>query len=134
MRIRFCTKSSSSVYFMLTSSDGEHHTKPLATRNSTSQGGRADDTIRGHGTGIAFPTTELRYILPLEGDHMARLSTIPDDPRTDEPPILDAATQWKRECLLSDGSIFSNSSLWSIPNLAILDEHFSKNPIVGDEA
>lgn len=64
---------------------------------------------------------------------MAQLSTIPNDPQTDEPPILDAIQHWKRRCFLSDGSVFSNSSLWSIPNLTTLAEHFSQNPILGDE-
>src|SRR5450631_3265277 len=64
---------------------------------------------------------------------MARLSTVPNHPGTDEPPILEAAQEWKRKCLLSDGSIFSDSRLWTASNLAILDEHFIKNPITGDE-
>jgi hypothetical protein len=34
---------------------------------------------------------------------------------------------------LSEGSIFSASSLWTETNLRILEEHFSKNPIVGDQ-
>jgi hypothetical protein len=65
---------------------------------------------------------------------MARLSTVPDYPQQHQPPILDAAQQWKRKCFLSDGSIFSNSSLWTTTNLITLDERFSKNPILGDEA
>jgi len=80
-----------------------------------------------------FPATVLSYILPALGAQMARLSTIPNDLRIDEPPILDAAQEWKRKCLLSDGSVFSNSPLWTIPNLTILEDHFSKNPILGDE-
>jgi hypothetical protein len=64
---------------------------------------------------------------------MARLSTVSDHPGTDEPPILDAAQEWKRKCLLSDGSIFSGSGLWTPSNLAILDERFINNPIKGEE-
>jgi hypothetical protein len=44
---------------------------------------------------------------------MARLATVPDHPGTNEPPILDAAQEWKRKCLLSDGSILSDSRLWT---------------------
>ena len=64
---------------------------------------------------------------------MARLLTTPDHPRTDQPPILDAIQKWKRECLLSDRSILSNSRLWTVPNLVTLEEHFTKNPIEGGE-
>jgi hypothetical protein len=64
---------------------------------------------------------------------MARLTSTPDHLKTDQPPILNAAQQWKERCLLSDGSIFSDSSLWTEANLRILEEHFSKNPIVGDQ-
>ena len=64
---------------------------------------------------------------------MARLLTSPDDPKSDQPPILDAVQQWKQKCLLADSSVFSNVPLWTIANLAILDEHFIKNPITGDE-
>jgi hypothetical protein len=64
---------------------------------------------------------------------MARLSTYPDDPKSDQPPILDAVQQWKQKCLLSDGSVFSNAPLWTTPNLAILEEHFIQNPITGEE-
>ena len=35
---------------------------------------------------------------------------------------------------MSAGSVLSNSSLWTLPNLAALDECFSKNPITGGEA
>ncbi len=62
---------------------------------------------------------------------MARLSTSPNHPRSDQVPILDAAQQWKQKCFLSDGSVLSNFSLWTESNLGILEEHFIKNPIVG---
>jgi hypothetical protein len=64
---------------------------------------------------------------------MARLSTVPDYPKEDQPAILNAAQQWKQKCLLSDGSGFSNSPLWTISNFAILDERFIKKPITGDQ-
>jgi len=65
---------------------------------------------------------------------MARLSTVADDPRTEHASILDAAQQWKQKCLLSDGSIFTTSDLWTKGNLSTLDKCFSQNPISGDEA
>jgi 5-methylcytosine-specific restriction protein B len=64
---------------------------------------------------------------------MARLLTVPAHPKEDQPPILDAVKQLKQKCLLFDGSVFSNSPLWTISNFSILDEHFIKNPIVGDQ-
>jgi MoxR-like ATPase len=64
---------------------------------------------------------------------MARLSTVPDYPKEDQPPILNAAQQWKQKCLLSDGSVFSNSPLWTRSNFTILDEHFVRKPIIGDQ-
>src|SRR5947208_16103109 len=59
---------------------------------------------------------------------MARLSAI-----AQLPLILDAAQQWKRKCLLAEGSIFSDSQLWTPLNLAALDQHFTQNPQAGDE-
>jgi hypothetical protein len=64
---------------------------------------------------------------------MARLSTVPDYPKEDQPPILNAVQQWRQKCLLSDGSVFSNSQLWITSNFTVLDEHFIKNPIVGEQ-
>jgi 5-methylcytosine-specific restriction protein B len=59
---------------------------------------------------------------------MARLSNIPG-----LPAILAAADQWKRDCLLGNGSLLSSSQLWTIPNLASLDEHFVQHPLLGNE-
>jgi hypothetical protein len=64
---------------------------------------------------------------------MARLKTLPEHPRTNEPPILDAIQRWKRDCLLSDRSVFGNSLLWTKENLVILDERFTGNPIEGGD-
>jgi dynein-related subfamily AAA family protein len=64
---------------------------------------------------------------------MARLSTVPEYPKLDQAPVLEAAQRWKDKCLLSDGSVFSNYPLWTEPNLAALEEHFINNPITGDE-
>jgi len=64
---------------------------------------------------------------------VARLSTVPEHAETDEPSILNAAQVWKQKCMLSDGSVFSDSKLWTASNLAILDEQFIENPIKGDE-
>lgn len=58
---------------------------------------------------------------------------LPITPKIDEPPLLNAGAQWKQKCLLSDGSIFSSSPLWTISNFTILDEHFIKKPILGDQ-
>src|ERR1700730_9099953 len=69
-----------------------------------------------------------------QGDPMARLSTVPDHQRRDQHPILDASQQCKRRCLLSDGSVFPDSSLWTILNRVTLDDRFSKNPIAEDQS
>jgi 5-methylcytosine-specific restriction protein B len=41
--------------------------------------------------------------------------------------ILDAAATWAERCLVHDGSVFGDESLWTIPKLAELDRHFVRN-------
>src|SRR5262249_25100754 len=59
---------------------------------------------------------------------MARLSTLKQ-----LPAIVAAAEQWKQTCFLHDGSVLSNSRLWTVSNLTSLDQHFIQNPQHGDE-
>jgi 5-methylcytosine-specific restriction protein B len=57
---------------------------------------------------------------------MARLSKLPN-----LSAILNAAQHWKQRCLVGDGSVLSNSELWSQTNLALLDQYFIQAPMVG---
>jgi len=43
-------------------------------------------------------------------------------------PILGAAQHWKNVALLSDGSVFDGDPVWTLPNLAALDEYFINQP------
>ncbi|MCZ4346440.1 hypothetical protein [Devosia neptuniae] len=47
--------------------------------------------------------------------------------------VLEAATRWKAECFISEGSILSTKSLWTGSNLVTLSGVFDANPIVGTE-
>jgi 5-methylcytosine-specific restriction protein B len=47
-------------------------------------------------------------------------------------PILDAAATWAERCLVLDGSIFGDGSLWTTENLAQLDRFFVRNLDEGD--
>jgi hypothetical protein len=47
--------------------------------------------------------------------------------------LLNAADNWKRDCLLKDGSIFSSTSLWTLQNLQQLHSLFVDNPILGKQ-
>jgi len=42
-------------------------------------------------------------------------------------PVLRAATLWRDECLLGDGSVFSDKNLWTSENLSHLDRYFVQN-------
>lgn len=46
-------------------------------------------------------------------------------------PILDAAAHWAQHCLVEDGSLFSNTVLWTGENLALLDRYFVQRPDAG---
>jgi len=50
------------------------------------------------------------------------------------PYILKAAGRWAEACLLQDGSVFSNRSLWTHQNIRELKTLFVDNPILGDQA
>ena len=39
-------------------------------------------------------------------------------------PILQAAEQWKQQCLLGDGSVFSTEQLWNPDNFQILNRFY----------
>ena len=55
---------------------------------------------------------------------------------TDKPhtaALLNAAANWNRNCLLGDGSIFSDAPLWSLENLQQLHSLFVNNPILGKQ-
>src|SRR4051812_22894966 len=45
----------------------------------------------------------------------------------DTAPILDAAVEWKKRCVLADGSIFGTDAIWTQEGLAGLDRHFVQN-------
>ncbi len=47
-------------------------------------------------------------------------------------PILDAAARWRDIALLDEGSVFSNSHLWTVANLTALERHFVQNLDEGD--
>jgi 5-methylcytosine-specific restriction protein B len=48
------------------------------------------------------------------------------------PPIIAAAQECVRRCLIDDGSVFSLESLWTLDNLSVLDRHFVKQPDEGE--
>lgn len=47
-------------------------------------------------------------------------------------PILDAASTWAQRCLVLDGSVFGDESLWTTDYLAQLDRYFVRNLDEGD--
>ena len=49
----------------------------------------------------------------------------------DTESILRAAEHWKTVALLGNESVFSSDSLWTLPNLAELDQHFVSKPDKG---
>ncbi|PZO09388.1 MAG: restriction endonuclease [Lysobacteraceae bacterium] len=47
-------------------------------------------------------------------------------------PILAAAEQWVQRCLVSDGSVFTNESIWTLANLDALDRFVVQQPDAGE--
>ncbi len=47
------------------------------------------------------------------------------------PRILESAEIWKHECLLADGSLFTDQNLWTFENVVELKEMFVGNPLTG---
>ncbi|MBB4636437.1 AAA family ATPase [Longimicrobium terrae] len=43
------------------------------------------------------------------------------------PQVLEAAAEWRDRCLMQDGSILSGRSLWTLDNLAYLEQYFTRN-------
>lgn len=48
--------------------------------------------------------------------------------------ILNAVSHWRDNCLIEDGSVFSDEALWTAENLDILDRAFNQNPQEGSES
>lgn len=46
--------------------------------------------------------------------------------------MLDSAEEWRRTCLLSDGSVFTDKQLWTAANIEELKELFLGNPRAGE--
>jgi hypothetical protein len=53
--------------------------------------------------------------------------------QTDIEPILNAADRWIKDCLITNGSIFSSEKLWTPENMAEVKRAFVDNPDEGDE-
>lgn len=51
----------------------------------------------------------------------------------DTSPVLKAAEYWKKNCLLNEGSVFSDLSLWTHENFEILRQEFVENPLKGNQ-
>lgn len=49
------------------------------------------------------------------------------------PQILRAADAWRQKCLLRDGSVFTDRSLWTKQNISELRKLFVDNPILGGD-
>jgi 5-methylcytosine-specific restriction protein B len=47
--------------------------------------------------------------------------------------LLNAADSWKRNCLLKDGSIFTDTTIWTLENLQQLHSLFVDHPILGKQ-
>jgi hypothetical protein len=47
--------------------------------------------------------------------------------------VLNAVERWKTNCLLRDGSVFSDAQIWTPQNLQDLHKHFIEAPILGDQ-
>ena len=45
----------------------------------------------------------------------------------DVTPIIDAAHEWRDKCLLANGSMFTNSNIWTKENVEQLVRHFVEN-------
>jgi 5-methylcytosine-specific restriction enzyme B len=50
----------------------------------------------------------------------------------DSGPVLDAAEHWRRQALQSDGSVFSNTTLWTQAHIDSLVTHFVENLDLGE--
>ena len=48
--------------------------------------------------------------------------------------VLDAADAWRDRCLVTDGSVFGEDTLWTIPNLRELRNRVQENPIYGTDS
>jgi 5-methylcytosine-specific restriction protein B len=48
------------------------------------------------------------------------------------PAVLSAAEQWRTNCMVQSGSLFTNRNLWTSDNLASLKRHYVDNLIEGD--
>lgn len=48
--------------------------------------------------------------------------------------LLAAAERWKENCLLQNGSLFSDTRLWTLENLEELNRSFTQNPIEGGDS
>ena len=58
---------------------------------------------------------------------MAKISKHPIE------PIIDTSDRWKQTCLIGDGSLFSNSQLWTLANVNQFKNYFVDNLIYGGE-
>ncbi len=47
-------------------------------------------------------------------------------------PIANAARRWVDRCILADGSVFSDESLWTVPHLEELKRFYIENPDAGE--
>lgn len=56
---------------------------------------------------------------------------VPNNPDADR--IFAAIESWKNRCLLDDGSLFTDESIWTLPNLEETRRHFIDNPQEGDQ-
>ena len=45
--------------------------------------------------------------------------------------VLRASDAWHERCFVSDGSLFSDGSLWTLGNIQDLKQRFTANPITG---
>lgn len=54
-------------------------------------------------------------------------------PQADTKPILDAAQHWKEVALLSDGAVFAQEPVWTLPYLQECKKYVIDNPIVNGE-
>jgi len=52
-------------------------------------------------------------------------------PSSDELPIFRAARHWAANCLMKDGSVFTDESIWTEAHLVELERHFILNPEEG---
>lgn len=52
--------------------------------------------------------------------------------KSDISAVLSAAKKWRDDCLLGDGSVFTDESLWNETGLTELHKYFTENPDEGD--